>query len=54
LKTFESYQFENPSGRQDDVKHGLPARNELGVDAGVERGETPPRVSRQAPDESGR
>ena len=23
------------------MKHGLPARNELGVDAGVERGETP-------------
>jgi len=44
LKTFKSYQFENPSGRRDDVKHCLLTGNKRSVDAGVERGETLPPV----------
>ena len=42
LDTDESCQFKNQSARRDDLKHGLPAGNERCVNAGVERGETPP------------
>lgn len=37
LKTDESYPFENRSGCRDDVEHGFAPRNELGIDAGLER-----------------